>query len=266
MATVNTLQKLGFLINENKSVLVPITVCKFLNFLLDCDQKILKLTEKKKQALISLLESFLKIESCNIVKFAQMLGKLVAVCPAIEYGWLYTKLMESEKLHYRESSSMNFNAKMKISGKVKSEMEWWITNIPIGYEKFKVDFYKKEIYTDASDSGWGATDDYNTYGFWNAEEKKWHINYKELFAIKTALEYLAKDLRNCCILLRIDNTTAISYINKMGGVRFKKFNKLAREIWHWAGSRKMLLRDSYIPSTENRDADRLSRLLNKDSE
>ena len=200
LATINTLQTLGFLINNNKSVLVPKTVCKFLGFLLDSEQIILKLTEKKKEALISLLKSFLKIESCKIVKFAQLLGKLVATCPAIEYGWLYTKLMESEKLHYLRSSSMNYNAKMEISAKVKSEMEWWITNIPIVYKKFKVNFYEKEIYTDASDSGWGATDGYNsTYGFWNAEEKKWHINYKELFAVKMALEYLAQDLRNCCI-------------------------------------------------------------------
>ena len=48
----------------------------------------------------------------------------------------------------------------------------------------------------------------STYGFWNIK-KKWHINYKEFLAVKAALEYLAKDLRNCCILLRIDNTTAI---------------------------------------------------------
>ena len=76
----------------------------------------------------------------------------------IEYGWLYTKLMEREKLHYLESSSINYNAKMQISEKVKSEMEWWITNIPIGYKKFKVNVHEKEIYTDASDTGWGATD------------------------------------------------------------------------------------------------------------
>ena len=65
--------------NKNKSLLVPKTVGKFLGFLLDLNQeKKMKLTEKKKQALISRLESFLKIESCKIVKFAQLLGKLVA--------------------------------------------------------------------------------------------------------------------------------------------------------------------------------------------
>lgn len=84
--------------------------------------------------------------------------------------------------------------------------------------------------------------------------------------MKYALEHLAEERRNCRILLRVDNTTEISYINKIRSVKFSKFNNLARDIWQWAEKRKILLLASYIPSADNKEADKLSRMKNEDTE
>lgn len=112
------------------------------------------------------------------------------------------------------------------------------------------------IFSDASDTGWGATDGKRKiYGFRNEKQRSLHINYKELLAVKYALENLVSGKQFYRILLRVDNTTAISYVNKMGSVRFSKFNKLAREIWQWAEKRRNLLGAAYIPSGENKEAD-----------
>ena len=97
-------------------------------------------------------------------------------------------------------------------------------------------------------------------------ERQWHINYKELFAVKLALSQLADSFKDCYLLLRIDNTTAIAYVNKMGGLRHEKYNILARDIWQWAEKRKIVLKATYDPSKENQEADRLSRMLNEDAE
>lgn len=139
--------------------------------------------------------------------------------------------------------------------------------IPRAVNNFKSFDFDTELYTDASNTGWGATTgDVECHGFWTEEQKSFHINYKELLAVKLALEKLAAHLRNCQILLRVDNTTAIAYVNRMGGVRYKLYNKLAKEIWQWAESRKIFLFASYIASEENKEADRLSRLVNNDIE
>lgn len=45
-----------------------------------------------------------------------------------------------------------------------------------------------------------------------------------------------------------------------------KFNSLAKEIWQWAEQRNIFLFASYIPSSENVEADLLSRLSNDDTE
>lgn len=45
------------------------------------------------------------------------------------------------------------------------------------------------------------------------------------------LKYFAENLRNVNILLRVDNTTALSYINLKGRIKFSHLRKLARKIW-----------------------------------
>ena len=123
------------------------------------------------------------------------------------------------------------------------------------------------IYTDASGTGWGATDgSMQIFGFWDANVRNLHINYLELLTVKIALHMLASDALDGQILIKIDNTTALSYINKMGGVRFDSFSKLSREIWQWAESKRIILIASYIPSKQNIVADKLSRIKNLDIE
>lgn len=123
------------------------------------------------------------------------------------------------------------------------------------------------IYTDASTTDWGAVrDDQKIHGFLDQELRKRHINYLELLTVEIALNKLAVNMKNCQILLRIDNTTAIAYVNKMGGVRYLKYHYLARRIWKWAEERNIFLFAAYIASKENVEADRLSRLKNEDGE
>lgn len=65
-------------------------------------------------------------------------------------------------------------------------------------------------------------------------------------------------MHDCEVLLRIDNTTAIAYINKMGGTRFPHLNNLARNLWQWCEAKNIWVYASYIPSKENK-ADKESR-------
>lgn len=72
----------------------------------------------------------------------------------------------------------------------------------------------------------------------------------------------ASNLSNEEILLRLDNTTAICYINKAGGIQFPHLSKLARKIWQWCENRKIWIRASYFASKENVRADTASRNIN----
>ncbi|XP_053993928.1 uncharacterized protein LOC128884526 [Hylaeus volcanicus] len=68
------------------------------------------------------------------------------------------------------------------------------------------------------------------------------------------------------ILLRVDNTTAISYINRMGGVQFEKLNRLSKNLWKWCEQRNLWIFASYIPPEMNYEADTESRKLESNTE
>ena len=93
-----------------------------------------------------------------------------------------------------------------------------------------------------------------------------HINALELKAALFGLRCFADKLSDCDILLRIDNTTAISYINKMGGIQFRVLNDIAREIWTWCEKRNIWVFASYIRSVDNKIADAESRKLEPEAE
>ena len=104
------------------------------------------------------------------------------------------------------------------------------------------------------------------HGFWTIAETQHSINYLELLAIFLALKSFPHSKRNCEILIRVDNTTALSYINKMGGSRYEKYNQLTAKIWKWAEKRHLWLFVSHIPGKENVEADKQSRIKNIDTE
>nr|CAH7748606.1 unnamed protein product [Callosobruchus chinensis] len=117
-----------------------------------------------------------------------------------------------------------------------------------------------KISSDASDSGWGIYyDKISSHGFWSSHQKNEHINYKELLALFFGLKCFAAKLTNVSILCRVDNTTAMSYVNKRGSVQFPKLNILARRIWQWCERLNLDIVASYIKSEDNREASLASR-------
>jgi hypothetical protein len=80
-------------------------------------------------------------------------------------------------------------------------------------------------------------------------------------AIYLALQCFTKNLTNQYILIRSDNTTAVSYINRMGSVRFPKLANLARKIWRFCEVKNNFLTSAYIPTGVNLQDDRESRTL-----
>ena len=82
-----------------------------------------------------------------------------------------------------------------------------------------------------------------------------HINVLELTAAHLALTTLAKAARSTHIQLKMDNLTAIAYINKMGGTHSQECNHVSQQIWEWAIAQDILLSAAYIPGDSNVVAD-----------
>ena len=102
---------------------------------------------------------------------------------------------------------------------------------------------------------------------WSPMERILHINILELKAVELGLKTLLRIYHHLTsIHIRIDNTTALSYLIKMGGTKNPLMNKIAKRIWTFLIEKGITLSASWIPSAENVEADARSRLRPNSSE
>jgi hypothetical protein len=59
--------------------------------------------------------------------------------------------------------------------------------------------------------------------------------------------------------IRSDNTTAVAYVNQIGGMTSILLDNLSAEIWSWCSERDIFLTAQYIPGNETFNADHMSR-------
>ena len=62
-----------------------------------------------------------------------------------------------------------------------------------------------------------------------------------------------------------DNTTAINYVNNMGGIKSNNCNDIANQIWEWCSRRDIWLSVVFISGKENKTADAASRTFDNDA-
>ncbi|KAJ8912752.1 hypothetical protein NQ315_016708 [Exocentrus adspersus] len=154
---------------------------------------------------------------------------------------------------------------MVIPKVLRHELDWWNINIGNG-QNIKPELFSMEIFSDASPTRWGASSGgVRCHGFWDDGERQMHINLLEIKAAFYALS-LSKDAEHTRILLRIDNQTAISCINRGGSIKYSFLNEAATELWRWCENKKISIFAAYIPSSQNIEADRESRSDSFDTE
>ena len=77
--------------------------------------------------------------------------------------------------------------------------------------------------------GWGELlNNVKIGGHWTPEEASNHISYLEMLAVLFSLKAFHKELSGKHVLVRIDNTTAVSDLGKMGTSHSRKRNDLTR--------------------------------------
>ncbi|XP_070519726.1 uncharacterized protein [Cardiocondyla obscurior] len=221
----------------------------------------------KKSKIKKLLYKFKKIKRCSIRNFAKFVGSLESCCPTLKYGRVHMRSLERERYVALTNNNENYNAIMTLSNEVSNDLQWWIDHINFARDSILVRNPDLEIFTDASLSGWGAfCNGRRIHGHWNAEEKNWSINRLELKAVSFGLKCLTDNVSNSNILLRVDNTTALAYINRKGGTRYPDLHTIAKEIWDWCKKNNNWIFASYICSADNAEADFESRRLEPETE
>ena len=108
--------------------------------------------------------------------------------------------------------------------------------------------------------GWGATcQGKTTNGKWSSQESIQHINLLELKAAFLGLKTFLKNQSHKVVLVTLDNSMAVAYLNNKGGTHSVPLMSLALEIWTWCLQRNVLISAQHVPGKENTIADLESR-------
>ena len=117
-----------------------------------------------------------------------------------------------------------------------------------------------QLFTDTSNEGWGAhLDQSSTKGLWSDREKRLHINVLELKAVSLALRIFKDQCQNKTVLVAMDNSTVVAYINKQGGSHSAEMCAFLWKIMTWCHHYHITLKARHIPGCLNVMADLLSR-------
>jgi hypothetical protein len=231
-----------------------------LGFILDSIHHTIEITPEKKKKILVHLRNLKNKNSHKILGIARLIGLSVSTAPAVKYGWAHIKSLEREKCRAL--------VRMQIrSTTAQSDLKWWETNIHHVFNKIRKDTYDLEVETDASRTGWGVCCHHQkVHGWWTTQDSQQHINALELKAALYGIKIFTKDKTSCNILLRLDNTTAIATINRMGSTKYETLDGIARILWSWCEERDLWVTATYFCSKDNVQADQESRALPADTE
>jgi len=57
--------------------------------------------------------------------FASYIGSLISICPAVQYGILYTKILKREKFLALSAANKDFNSLMTLPPSIIEDLLWW---------------------------------------------------------------------------------------------------------------------------------------------
>ena len=261
------LERLGFVINEKKSMSTPTQQLTMLGFILDSVSMTVKPTPEKIEKITHMCQHRLDNDTCTVRQLSQLIGSLVSLFSEVEYAQMQYRELEKLKKSALRLGKGDFEYKVTLTEPAKRDLLWWIENLLGASRKISHGEPIVTLTTDASQKGWGAVSKgEKTGGPWMSVEAKAHINSLELLAVLFGLKSLFNDQSSTHIRLEIDNTTAVSYINAQGGVVSEKCNQIAVEIWQWAIDRDIWLSATHIPGKLNKEADQASRVFNDRTE
>jgi hypothetical protein len=152
------LEWLGFVINDEKSVEIPVQQLQFLGFMIDSNLMTLSLTQEKRASISKKCIGLLSAKRVSARELASVLGLMSWSSPAVAYAPAHYRNLQCQYNEVISVSGGDMQAKIELSGEAKLDLQWWVRELPT--LKGRPLFEQQPalvIYSDASRSGWGRS-------------------------------------------------------------------------------------------------------------
>jgi hypothetical protein len=255
------LSTLGFLVYWTKSVLNPSHAIEFLGFHLDTTAMQLAFPSRRLSHLRYLVSRTLAHPAISLRMLCSVIGTLNSTAMAVLPTRLRTRGLLTQKIRLVRARHA-WEQSIRLSHSARRELRWWRRHLQ-AWNGRSLLHHSPDVamYTDASPTGWGAVClGVTAHGAWSRPEQDLHINHLELLAIEMGIRAFRTQLRDRTLLLRVDNTTAVAYINHQGGTHSLALSAVAERIWNLCLRHNIYVEALHIPGIANVLADAASRV------
>ena len=192
-AVVDLTQSLGWIINQEKSELKPTRVFSFVGYEYHLDSALVKPTQER---WLKLQDLILRLKSRHVLTarcLMSVIGLLASMEKMVPGGRLHMRPFQFHlKEHWKYPQSLD--NLLPWTEAIAAHLDCWQnpSNVIRGADLYPKD-HSIQLFTDASNKGWGAhLDQSSTKGLWSDREKRLHQT----------------------VLVATDNSTVVAYINK----------------------------------------------------
>ena len=248
-------RSLGIVVNWEKSQVIPTQQMVYLGVILNSTTFRASPALKRVERLLSIGNVFLSCVSQPASSWLELLGVLSSMIQLVPGGRL--RMRSLQLALRRQWDHVDQSQMVEWSQEVHRDLTWWLDRdrLELGISLEQVS-PQLELWSDASDVGWGAhLDEQVASGLWVPEEVELSINVQELLAIERALLWFAPYLVGSSVAIFADNSTAISYLRNQGGTHSSLLNSIAQRILHWAESLPVVIFPQFIMGKHNVLAD-----------
>lgn len=170
-------------------------------------------------------QQILASQSIVIRQLAHVIGKLVASELGVQFAPLYYKSLEIEKDRLLKQNFGDYEARVSLSPDALITIQWWVDN---------VNNYPRKITRDKSENS-GECIQWQ----WSDQDKEARINFND-----------------CHVRVCLDNTVAVTKINKMGE-KIETLKNLTKLFWEFCMKKNIWVTASQIAGVENPLDDKL---------
>ena len=154
--TLETLSRLGVMVNDRKSSLLPTQVVEYLGFEIDSTQITIKAPDCKIKNLRKELGRMSNKEAVSSRDLASILGKINAMADALFPTRVHTTELHCQKVKMLQKFG-DWDKQVPLNKKAQEELKWWKENIKEMNGTSLIPQTPDLLAgTDASDTGWGA--------------------------------------------------------------------------------------------------------------
>ena len=252
---------LGLNVNLAKSDLTPSQQFSFLGNRFDLQKAWVWPGDHKVQALQVAVQVLLDTPVPHARLFLKALGHMVSVMDLVLWGRIHLRAIQWCLANQWHMGMDGLTAPVAVDRHSRADLRWWLS-APEGTAGVPLHppIPTCHVFTDASEEGWGAQFRNLTISeVWKGGEIAWSSNRRELQAILLAIRVWEPLLRGRTLLVATDNTAAIAYINKQGGLHSRPLHDIALALFHLCQGSRISVRARHIQGKANLVADMLSR-------